>query len=97
MPVNHAEAAALVRSVITDVAPDVEVVDVLPDTELHTDLELDSMDFLNIAAAVRQRSGIEIPEHDFPRLATIGAFTDYLVGRSAGDGAPARAPQARGH
>jgi acyl carrier protein len=79
--VNRDEATTLVRSVITEVAPDVDLDRATDDTELHSDLELDSMDFLNLVTAVHTATGIEIPERDYPQLATIGTFASYLVSR----------------
>jgi acyl carrier protein len=49
---------------------------------LQEDLELDSMDVLNVMAALSERTGVDIPEADYPRLATIGGAADYLTART---------------
>jgi len=47
-------------------------------------LELDSMDFLDIVMELRKRYGIEIPEEDYPKLATLNSCVDYLEPRMQG-------------
>jgi acyl carrier protein len=66
-------AAALAR-----VAPDVDPGDL--DADLHDDLGLDSMDLLNIAAAISAGAGVEIPERDLAGLRTLRRLEAY-VGR----------------
>ncbi|MGZ4680126.1 MAG: phosphopantetheine-binding protein, partial [Ilumatobacteraceae bacterium] len=50
-------------SALAQIAPDVDPDDL--DADLHDDLGLDSMDLLNLAAAITDRSGVEIPERDY--------------------------------
>jgi len=69
--------------VLCDLAPDIDPREVGPDTDLREDLELDSMDFLNFAIALHERFGIDIPEADYPHLATIDGCVDYLKTRVA--------------
>ena len=69
----------IVRSAIVDIAPDVDPDDL--DADLHDDLGLDSMDLLNLTAAVVQRSGVEIPEQDLPGLRTLRRIEAYLDAR----------------
>lgn len=70
---------ALVEAALAKVAPDVDAADL--DADLHDDLGLDSMDLLSLAAAISERSGIEIPERDFPSLRTLRRLEDYLAHR----------------
>jgi acyl carrier protein len=72
--------------VLCEVAPDVDPVDLTDDTDLYDDLGLDSMDVLNLAEAILHRTGINVPEIDYPRLSSVGGGTRYLVGRAASTG-----------
>jgi acyl carrier protein len=67
---------SIVEAALIQVAPDVDPGDL--DADLHDDLGLDSMDLLNLAAAISTTSGIEIPERDFPRLRTLRQLEHYL-------------------
>jgi acyl carrier protein len=72
----------LLRTVVTEVAPDVDPAALTPATRLQEDLELDSMDVLNVMAALSDRTGVDIPEADYPMLATLGGAADYLATRA---------------
>jgi acyl carrier protein len=49
-----------------------------PRTDLRETLDIDSMDFLNFVIAINRRLGIEIPELDYPQLATLDGAVAYL-------------------
>jgi acyl carrier protein len=36
------------------------------------------MDFLDIVMELRKRYGVEVPESDYPKLATLTSCIDYL-------------------
>ena len=66
---------------LTRIAPDIDPASVGPDDHLQQDLEIDSMDFLNLVAALHKRLGVDIPEADYPQIATLSLATAYLSGR----------------
>jgi acyl carrier protein len=70
---------ALVISVLTDVAPGVDPAGIDPDADLVDELDIDSMDFLNVVVAINERTGIEIPERDYPKLSTLRGAVSYLA------------------
>ena len=73
------ELRTLVISVLTEVAPDIDATAIDPDTDLTEQLDIDSMDFLNIVVAINEQTGIEIPERDYPKLSTLNDAVDYLA------------------
>ncbi|PIE55875.1 MAG: acyl carrier protein [Desulfobulbus propionicus] len=48
---------------------------------LRDQLDLDSMDFLDIVMELRKRYKLQIPEEDYPQLATLNSCVDYLEPR----------------
>lgn len=66
---------------ITRVAPDLDAADIGPDDHLQDDLELDSMDVLNLVTALHDRLGVDIPEKDYVRIETLNKAVDYLTER----------------
>jgi acyl carrier protein len=42
-------------------------------------MDLDSMDFLDIVMELRKQHGIEVPEEDYPKLASLDSCADYLT------------------
>ncbi len=64
---------------LTKVAPDIDPDDVGDDEHIQDDLELDSMDVLNLVTALHERFGIDIPEPDYPQIATVTLAVAYLA------------------
>ncbi len=76
---NKAEAKALIIELLGAIAPEAEF-DRLPgNAQLRDELDLDSMDFLDFVAAVHERTGIDIPEAEYGRLATLDDAVAYLA------------------
>lgn len=77
-----------IRAVIEDeigrIAPEVDFAGIEPDADLREQVDIDSMDFLNLVTALHVRLGIDIPEADYPRLATLRSAMAYLEQRAAG-------------
>jgi acyl carrier protein len=70
---------ALVISVVCQIAPDVDPAAIDPDAVLAEQLDIDSMDFLNIVVEINARTGIDIPERDYPKLSTLNDAVSYLA------------------
>jgi acyl carrier protein len=70
--------AQAVIDIITDVVPDEDCSNLDPAVALRDQLELDSMDFLDIVMELRKQYGVEVPEADYPQLATLNSCVDYL-------------------
>ena len=66
---------------LISVAPDIDASRVRDTDHLMYDLEIDSMDFLNLVSALHKRFGLPIPEADYPQLATPGTAVRYLAGQ----------------
>jgi acyl carrier protein len=69
----------IVESVLHRIAPELEHIDGTAD--LQADLDLDSMDFLNFVTALHEETGVEIPERDYPQVATVEGCVAYLEAR----------------
>lgn len=69
----------IVLEIIEEIAPDEDLSDVKPDVRLRDQLDLDSMDFLDIVMELRKQHGIEVPEEDYPELASLDSSANYLL------------------
>ncbi|HSO09146.1 MAG TPA: acyl carrier protein [Desulfoprunum sp.] len=69
---------ALILEIIHDIDDEADFDDLDPDKPLRDQLDLDSMDFLDIVMELRKRHQLQIPESDYPRLATLNSCADYL-------------------
>ncbi|MCB9626805.1 MAG: acyl carrier protein [Sandaracinaceae bacterium] len=51
------------------------------DQDIRDELDIDSMDFLQVVRAVHADLGVEIPEVDYRLLPTLDAFATYVLER----------------
>lgn len=70
-----------VLEILSDIAPDEDLSDLKPDVAFREQLELDSMDFLDIVMELRKRYRVQIPEEEYPRLASMQSTVEYLEPR----------------
>ncbi len=67
-----------VANILEDIAPDEDLSDLQDDVPFREQLELDSMDFLDIVMELRKRHRIQIPEEDYGNLASMESTVKYL-------------------
>lgn len=72
-------ARDIILGIIATVAPDADLSNVQGDVRLRDQLDMDSMDFLDIVMELRKRYKIEVPKEDYPRLATLDSCEEYLA------------------
>jgi acyl carrier protein len=75
------ELAAVLTEELARIAPEIDFGDADPTADLREAFDIDSMDILNLVTALHERLGLDIPETDYGRLATITDALDYLAGR----------------
>jgi acyl carrier protein len=68
----------IVLDIISDIAPDEDVSTLDDSKSLREQLDLDSMDFLDIVMELRKRHKVEVPQEDYPKLATLESCVSYL-------------------
>lgn len=68
-----------VVDIIADIAPDEDTSNLDSAKELRAQLDLDSMDFLDIVMELRRRHKIEVPAGDYPRLKSLDSCAEYLT------------------
>ena len=68
----------IVLSIIAESAPDEDLNDVKSDVRLRDQLDLDSMDFLDIVMELRKRFNVEVPESDYQELISMASCIQYL-------------------
>ena len=79
---NELELSELVKRALFDVAPDLEGEIIDPETPFRDQFEFDSMDFLNFIIGLHEVTGEEIPEADYPQLASLKDCVSYLKARN---------------
>ena len=77
--VTNAEVRTKVLDIIADIALDDDVTAIKDDVALREQLDLDSLDFLDIVMELKKRHKIEVPQEDYPRLASMQSCVEYLA------------------
>ncbi|MFJ1566467.1 acyl carrier protein [Streptomyces erythrochromogenes] len=80
---NRDEARVLIKDVLTDVVPGADAASLSPHGSFRDDLEMDSLDFLNFIEALCERTGLALPESDYPALNTLDGCADYVASRTS--------------
>ena len=75
---NREEVAIAIKDIIETVAPDEDTSNLDYSERLRDQIDLDSMDFLDIVMELRKLYGVQVPEEDYKELATIDGCVKYL-------------------
>lgn len=73
------ELASRLLELMNEIAPDVDPASVIPGVDFREQFDFDSMDTLNFAIAVHRELGVDVPEADYARLASLDKCVAYLA------------------
>lgn len=76
---EQTEVRQKVFDIITDVALDEDLSNLDDSVALRDQLDLDSVDFLDIVMELKKRHQIEVPQEDYPELASMDSCVAYLT------------------
>jgi acyl carrier protein len=72
------DSRTAVISSLAVIAPETDFRHLACDADLRDELDLDSMDFLSFVTELHDRTGVDVPERDYPHLLTLDACVRYL-------------------
>jgi acyl carrier protein len=78
---NREQLQQDVLAALTSIAPEIEAASIAPDKPLRDQVDLDSADWLNFLVALKERTGIDIPDADLAGLGTLHKLLDYCAAR----------------
>jgi len=85
--------AEQIRQVVLDIlariAPDEDLSNLDDEVPFRDQMELDSMDFLDIVMELRKMYRVQIPEEDYENLITMSSTVEYLKPLLKDAGSPA--------
>jgi acyl carrier protein len=76
--VNRDQALQAVTAALATIAPEADLTGVDPTARFRDELDLDSLDFLNLVQALHDTTGVEIAEADYRTVDTLDALLGYL-------------------
>ena len=79
MPLDQDQVRARMLEILKTLAPEMDPAELVADAPLRKQIDLDSMDWLNVLAAIHERLGVNIPETDYGKLTTLDNIVAYLA------------------
>ncbi len=74
-----AEIREEILDILSDITPDDDLSGLVDEKPFREQLELDSMDFLDIVMELRKRHRVQIPEEEYGQLASMQSTVAYLT------------------
>lgn len=78
---NEERLRKIIVDALVEVAPDVDPAALDPRAEFRAQFDFDSMDTLNFVTALHRSLGVDVPESDYARLASVEEALAYLSPR----------------
>ena len=75
---NEADIRTIALSTLKSIAPEVDADELRGDRSLRSQVDLDSMDWLNFLLGLHKKLKVDIPEADYARLITLDDVVTYL-------------------
>jgi acyl carrier protein len=76
---DSTEIRAAVLETLKSIAPEMDAGGLKPDQPLRRQVDLDSMDWLNVIAGLHEKLQVDIPESDYGRLGTLDAIVTCVA------------------
>lgn len=75
---TETEIKQTIFQLLKHIAPDTEPSELKPDENIRETLNIDSFDSLQFIVALNEKLGIEIPEQDYGKIATLATLLSYI-------------------
>ena len=75
---NESEISEILLLELGNIAHEANLASLDPKADFREALDIDSMDFLNLVAAIHRRLGVNVPETDYRKLFTLNDAVAYL-------------------
>jgi acyl carrier protein len=69
--------------ILGEIAPEADLTQIKPQVSFREQLDIDSMDFLNFAIGLSKELGVEVPEADYPKVASLDGCVKYVMEKYA--------------
>ena len=79
---TESEITAAVFEVLRKIAPEADLHSLDPNQSLREALDIDSFDYLQFMIGMHEKLAVDIPESDYPQLATLAGILRYLSVKS---------------
>ena len=81
MSLDRASLKSAALAQLCAIAPEVDPQEIIPARSLRSQVDLDSMDWLNFLLGLHEKLAVDIPEADYAKLVTLNDVLSYLGAR----------------
>jgi acyl carrier protein len=81
--VTEQDLEATIRDALLTIAPEVSPGGLDPNLSFRDQFDMDSVDFLNFVLVLEQKTGVKVPELDYPKLSSLAGCVAYLSERQS--------------
>lgn len=78
MSQQQEQIRAAVLAIVKRLAPEIDPTRIIADKPLRTQIDLDSMDWLNVLVGLQEKFGVPIPEADYGKVTNLDGIVAYL-------------------
>lgn len=82
---TESEVRQAILTLLGNIAPEVDMRQILPDVSFRDQLDIDSMDFQNLMISLHKTLKVDVPERDYAKLITLNGAVEYLKARAPHD------------
>ena len=76
---TRTELRSIVVQILKQIAPDTEPDSLKDQDHIREKLGIDSFDALRFIVELDEKLGVETPEQDYGKIATLGNLLDYII------------------
>lgn len=78
---TNAEIRSIALASLKAIAPEIEEAELRSDRPLRSQVDLDSMDWLNFLLGLHEKLKVDIPEADYAKLVSLDDVIAYLAAK----------------
>jgi len=78
---NEIELKEIIFHLLKNIAPDTEPEKLKPEEKIQKTLDIDSFDYLQFIVSLDEKLGIETPEEDYGKIATLAGLLTYIAAK----------------
>lgn len=79
---NLTSARNAVLGLLAEIAPEADLTGVPDDADLRVAIDLDSLDFLTLVERLAEKTGVDVPENDYPEVRSLSGLASYVADHS---------------
>ena len=76
---TEAQIRDAIMTSLNTVAPEIPPDEIDPSKPIGPQMDVDSIDFLNVLMGIAERTGVEIPERDYAQVQTVDDTVKYVA------------------